>query len=62
MRTDWNFICRAKNKTPGTRAMRTDWSFICRAKNKTPVISRSFNHQSKNEQLIRLLLRLLGLS
>jgi len=24
-------------------------------KNKTPVISRSFNHQSKNEQLIRLL-------
>jgi hypothetical protein len=22
-------------------------------KNKTPVISRSFNHQSKNEQLIR---------
>jgi hypothetical protein len=27
-------------------------------KNKTPVISRSFNHQSKNEQLIRLLLLL----
>jgi len=25
---------------------------------KTPVISRSFNHQSKNEQLIRLLLLL----
>ncbi|HLN94296.1 MAG TPA: hypothetical protein VK183_01580, partial [Flavobacterium sp.] len=25
---------------------------------KTPVISRSFNHQSKNEQLIRLLSRL----
>jgi hypothetical protein len=28
--------------------------FVCLAKNKTPVISRSFNHQSKNEQLIRL--------
>ncbi|ESU23323.1 hypothetical protein FEDK69T_14820 [Flavobacterium enshiense DK69] len=25
-------------------------------KSKTPVISRSFNHQSKNEQLLKLLL------
>ena len=39
-----------KNKTPKTRAKRTGWSFVCLAKNKTPVISRSFNHQSKNEQ------------
>jgi len=30
-------------------------------KNKTPVISRSFNHQSKNEQLLKLLLRLIFL-
>ena len=29
-------------------------SFVC-LKNKTPVISRSFNHQSKNEQFTLLL-------
>ena len=52
-----------KNKTPDSRLKveqseakpeseaRTDWSFA--KKSKTPVISRSFNHQSKNEQLIR---------
>jgi hypothetical protein len=46
-----NFEIYKKNKTPETRAfLQTYWSFICRAKNKTPVISRSFNHQSKNEQ------------
>ena len=33
------------------REARTDRSFA--EKSKTPVISRSFNHQSKNEQLIR---------
>jgi hypothetical protein len=37
---------------------RTDCNIVCLAKNKTPVISRSFNHQSKNEQLIRLLFAL----
>jgi hypothetical protein len=42
-------------KTPETRAKRTDWSFISPKKNKTPVISRSFNHQSKNEQFKLLL-------
>ena len=45
---------RAKNKTPDTRALlRTDRRFVYQ-KNKTPVISRSFNHQSKNEPFTRL--------
>ena len=30
--------------------LRTDRGFVSHTKNKTPVISRSFNHQSKNEQ------------
>ena len=36
---------------PDPPRRRTNQSFA--EKNKTPVISRSFNHQSKNEQLIR---------
>ena len=48
-----NFEVSIKNKTPDTRAKRTDWRFVYQ-KNKTPVISRSFNHQSKNEPFARL--------
>jgi len=70
-RTDWSFCDKKKLREPECKA-RTDWSFCDKKNSgnpsarheqtgvfvtkKTPVISRSFNHQSKNEQLIRLLL------
>lgn len=44
---------RLKNKTPETRELSSNRPRVFLIKNKTPVISRSFNHQSKNEQLIR---------
>jgi len=51
----WNFVVILKNKTPETRAIANRPEvFVC-LKNKTPVISRSFNHQSKNEQFTLLL-------
>ncbi|WP_217425251.1 hypothetical protein, partial [Flavobacterium sp. 14A] len=45
-----------KNKTPETRELfGSNRPRVLLIKNKTPVISRSFNHQSKNEQSIKLL-------
>ncbi|EIA09136.1 hypothetical protein HJ01_01522 [Flavobacterium frigoris PS1] len=41
-----------KYQERGKREVIEKWVLL---KNKTPVISRSFNHQSKNEQSIKLL-------
>jgi hypothetical protein len=54
LRTDREFCFLKKQNSGNPSFCEMTVSFVS-LKNKTPVISRSFNHQSKNEQLIRLL-------
>lgn len=54
-RTDRKFFCPAKKNLGNPRALLELTEGFFALQKKTSVISRGFNHQSKNEQLIRLL-------